>query len=1515
MGSIYDFVPLQFALAKWPGDSFSVPEQLDSIGIANAGFDSFTGTAFVYSGTIQCLDEIEFALPLIPGVSFVFLQDGDLTEVDFALTYDRGDFELCLEDLQASVRIESGLLKKVEEVGGTFEVVEGIDGNPEPVEISFQGAEACIHSSGEFDFTFDESAPELSISTFMIGDSGIVLETTGLSLILSEEAAQGLPESIDDDWRGVFIDEATIHLPEGLSDILPDNVELDDFFIGSGGFCGTVTGNWESEEDAPEESNVFGIPFQLSSVSLEFKQNTIVDSSIRGTLTLPFFDAALDVEISLTNDGDFGVALTSDSADGIATVSTDFFELQLTSVGFSKEDDEFFVTLGGTIALDIDGIELPRVSLDGIRINSDGKIAMDGGGITLSQQEVIDLYGFQIDVDSIGFGTDDDWRWIGFSGGIKLTDALPVGVAAKGLQILWNPDGTGSPRIRCDGIGVAFEIPEVLSFEGAVSLADQEFQGAVLLNLKTMDMSIDGRLIVGEAEEGFKYFYVELAAQLPMGIPLGSTGLALYGFSGLHARNMAPTQEGEDFNWYEDWYQAEQPWSAEEGSTGFGVGTTLGTLPDNGFSFATEVALVLVFPGPIVMLQGVGNILRARSDLEERTLFDSLIVFDGNAGTILAALGMQYVLPEDTSVPDGMILDAAGSAEAFFDFNNASNWHVYLGEKDEDKRVRAEALSIFEADAYLMLDSDRLAAGVSIGYDKTLDFEVVVIALTAWISGAAELSWAPQHLAGELDFGGRLAFRVCGVGFDLSAEAGIEASTPTPYRFALDLTVSIDLPWPLGDIDVNVELEWEEAADPEAISPVLSEVSIRDYKTTESWLLEITGEPNESNADTWYPKYAEGHEQEGDVVQVPLDSRPVLLFNRNVSDRTGVGTPAPDTSVEVVNDSFELEYDLSDLVLQKWDSEDDEWGDEVELFGSWQATGEEAGTQVELFGDGPFSFCRETISNWTGSSEDDPGWTPYVDGFLSAYPTYPIDLTPMEVDFEDFSAYDNLGSSFTHEEVDFTAEDGSGNPLDILIIDTTSRGGGKGVLIQQNIQQSLILTVEFPEAVKPEALTLFPFEGRGWFEVEGIFDDGRTPVDARFDLRAGVEDYILDERFSGVRRVKLTGQDAHLLKLSYVLASTLAEADELADSVTTLVGVRYVLEPDTDYRLTIETKTYTNGSVSNSEEAYAYFRTSGPPTDLTPYIDESVPSGDAPHYGAYDLVVSFNENYLKEFYGSTPELELNILDENGQSASADGEYSLGWRAGVLGQSYFQAVWIAALEESGVRTDPTAAEADNILYGTIGTDQSLPAGAGLNAEIEYEGETIYSFVVQTSRYADFTSLIEDFNSELWNEVIPGGTLSADDLTTLGGIADERAGAGLGFDVDEGGTFEEVFYDRLAITPRSLPEAPEMTAITDTTGAILALLLELPEPVEWDRVSMTATRSDGSEVTCGALRNIDQSRALLFMSDGSGSLPHWEPEEYSFKFTFTLDLGDDDHPVLYRRGSTSRERPNALTLNLS
>jgi len=409
-------------------------------------------------------------------------------------------------------------------------------------------------------------------------------------------------------------------------------------------------------------------------------------------------------------------------------------ELIVKGLGFEHKDNNFMININGSIIPLVRGLKWPEFEVRSLSIDSHGRVKLDGGWIDLPKQKSFDLYGFSVNITKLGFGNEEDGtKWIALSGGIKLVDGLPLEGGVEGLKIKWKPPT--DIKMELGGVSVAFEIKDVLKFDGSVVFMDEPprrgFKGGVKMVLYPLDgCSLDVQLMVGKNSRipPYTFFYTYVEADLPIGIPLFSTGLSLYGMAGLFGYNME-TSKGkagnpENETWYEGFYLRPVPgitdaltkWHDNFESRAFGAGITLGTTPDNGFSFSAKTLIVLLIPGPVIIVEGKANFLKERKELDkDKPLFRLLAIYDGRAGTFLMNIEANYALPQDS----GKVLNIHALAEAFFDFNNARNWHLYIGQDEPvAKRVRAKILSLFEANAYFMLTSRDLTMGSWVGYDN-----------------------------------------------------------------------------------------------------------------------------------------------------------------------------------------------------------------------------------------------------------------------------------------------------------------------------------------------------------------------------------------------------------------------------------------------------------------------------------------------------------------------------------------------------------------------------------------------------------------------------------------------------------------------------------------------------------------------------------------------------------------------------------------------------------------------------
>jgi len=995
----------------WPVDFFSaddLPGFLNKLIVLDY---SFRNTPTGYEGWIWLAFEKELSIdiPGLEGVSIVFGENkDDLTFVKLHVSV--GDTnEIKIVDTEMALRYEGSLLTPVPTED---------DPHPDAVEITYSGT---IVIDDSFNVTF-EDFDSVDLSPAMIGQTGIIISAKGVELDFSrtESSSQVKAAGYDDSFLGVFIGEASVQLPDGYPAFAPKDLVLKDCAIGTGGVSGSLKALYPDQYyDVPTQSykyagggEFFGVPFAILSADIEFHKGAFKSSEIKGRMYLPFFEVEIDVDVALQLDGGFTIGLTGALGSPILHVDkTGLFALDIDNLKFRVDAGTLTTILSGTITPEVGSFDWPAFRVNELEIDSDGHVRLDGGWLDLPDQYDLAIGGFHMEITKLGFGKTDDGtgKWIGFSGGITLIDGMQAGASVDGLRVTWYPDGT--THITCDGVGVEFEIPDTLRFKGSVDYhagaTEDRFEGQIELDLLALDMQLDGKLVFGsvaatQTAAAYRYGALFLSLDVPAGIPLLSTGLAIYGFAGLLGLHVEP-DKASDRDWYRidyaahpDWYHlptvgvAEfSKWRSRDGSYALGAGITLGTAGDNGHAFAGRFLLVVVLPGPILLVQGAANILKDRAALADSAEpeFRALAVLDGRAGTFQFGMDAHYTY--DSS---GALIDLRANADVFFSFHDPSLWHVYLGLRTpEDLRIRATLASLFQANAYFMLDARQLATGAWVGYSRSWKFGPASVSVEAWMAGDAVISWRPPHVYGRLCLHGSVSLKVYRFGVGLTVDACLAADIFKPFDLNGDFTVSIDLPRPLHDLSFEIHLEWgpDSIAIPAAIPQLdlpapLKEVAIEHFKVSTSWpLVSASSEPSVKPI-------------------VPLDCRPHLTFERPTNDDALVGMngqavqpewePVGDPNNQ--NSPILSRYSLEEVVLNQKTASG--WvavarkGKTANaaglptLFGSWapmpampDGTGVQSGqTKLWLWSRTPFDYTSRTGGAW-------------ADGFTGRFRDYP----------------------------------------------------------------------------------------------------------------------------------------------------------------------------------------------------------------------------------------------------------------------------------------------------------------------------------------------------------------------------------------------------------------------------------------------------------------------------------------------------------------------------------------------
>jgi hypothetical protein len=1104
--AIQSFIPLRALIDSLPGGTVS-PQGgngiLDKIGISDFDIDDIPGAKRLNLG-LAFADELGFEFPGVDGLGVYFGSNGATNQlaVQADIADDFSSFETRIVNAGVTMRFPPSMFRSVQWTGSKYEVIKAANGQPKPYEILLGGLTLALDSDGDLTLSSGNAPPTIVLSPLMIGETGIVIESDDIEFYLSKKVqAPGQAPG----WRGLHIQNAKLHLPGDLANSV-GVLQLSDAYIGNGGFTGSVSSTWANGLAV----NLFGLVLTLKQVSVGFVQNTLVESQLKGAITLPFFDRPLDVEIGIAANGAFSVGIAN--TNGLATLHVpSVLDLELDSLKFEVDAGVLTATISGKLIPKVPGLTWPTISLKDLKIDSKGNVKLPGGWLDLPNQCGLDFHGFKVAITKFGMGRNDDGtKWIGFSGSVKLVDGLPAGASVEGLRITANDDWS-HPKISFNGVGVELDA-KAFYFKGAIAYREflqngatvHRFDGDIKLKLRSLELEIDGSLVVGSVSANastntpaYNFFAIYVGVDLPTGIPLLTTGLAFYGFAGLLAIEMEPDKKPER-PWYaidpaDSWYKTPtigvadlDKWVNAHGSKAFGAGVTIGTYADNGYTFNGKILLAILFPGPIVLLEGMANLLKARDQLTTGDpLFRSLAVLDNRAGSLLIGLDVKYQYDKD----DGKLIKIAAGTEAYYEFKDPTAWHIYLGIKEpREQRIQADILSLFSANAYLMLNAHQLAMGAWVGYDKSWNFGPLSVTLQAWMENNAVVSFRPAHLYADLWVHGAVDLKAFGFGLGLTIDARLAADVFDPFHVLGDFEVEFHLPWPFKKkhLGAHVQLEWGPRPGQPPIPAPLKDVAIEHFKATTKWPLQMPTllAPAYADADGFLPgsQPAGPNENSGpptDAPIVPLDCRPSLGFSRNVNDDAKIGTIVRlfDPESEQVGDPVRHEgpgrvrYGLQQLRLEKWNGS------------TWQAVagkGGNSGSLRELFGtwapiNGPSvdGLGQNKLLVWskTGFDHLRHTGTEWGDWFTGAYSDFPcLPASPVSrtcFDFEDFDSQTHYPSPLTHPKnagVHFEAPQFPGQVNDFTVTTFPVPIAGKRKGLRQHFATSS-LTIIFDQPV------------------------------------------------------------------------------------------------------------------------------------------------------------------------------------------------------------------------------------------------------------------------------------------------------------------------------------------------------------------------------------------------------------------------------------------------------------------
>ncbi|GAA3971269.1 hypothetical protein GCM10022246_24700 [Pedobacter ginsengiterrae] len=692
-----------------------------------------------------------------------------------------------------------------------------------------------------------------------IGKTGLIIGFTGAKLDLSrktnipEADAAGYPL----DFMGLYVKHAFIGFNKFGTETTGRTsaaIIADNLFLGTGGVSGQIA--LESNGALYRDFGSFAV--ELNRFAMDFKMGSIISCDIVGTLRLGKFEqnsnpVFIDIQAHIFDDGNFKITATP-LAQPIRITLPNILELEIQSLAVGKEDRGYYAEVSGHLDfianVPVLGKVLPKgISVRNLRIWDDGELDFPDGSLLVPKAFPLKIGPVSMSVNNITIGSysrlhndvERRYRFFGFDGMIN-TGKFGVDAAGNGIKYYYTVDDNATDKpfhsfLSIDEIRIDLTIPNnakpediLFTLNGYLSMknpdpaitgssAGTEYTGSVSFSMPKLKM---GGSAAMRLNPSIPSFLVDIGMEMSTPIPLGATGLGIYGFRGLFGQHYKASKAAttpplpEDASWWE-YYKTPSTKTGREGieidkfeskpGYAFGAGVSIATAFDSGKIFSSKLFLYLGLPD-LIIIQGQAAILRSRIGLDDDIdpPFSALVVIDKNS--FRTNLGVNYRLPESGGAA-GWLFSLNGTLDMAFFFNNASGWYLNIGkDQPETERVRASILTLFRGYAYLMISSRGFKAGAGARFDINLDFGIAAAGVGAFIDMAGSVSFKPVQLGAFIQLGGYAYLKILWIRFGVSVQVTLAVEAPHPFNISGSLEIGVKLPWPVKKITLRLSLTW-----------------------------------------------------------------------------------------------------------------------------------------------------------------------------------------------------------------------------------------------------------------------------------------------------------------------------------------------------------------------------------------------------------------------------------------------------------------------------------------------------------------------------------------------------------------------------------------------------------------------------------------------------------------------------------------------------------------------------------
>ena len=1382
-----------------------------------------------------------------------------------------------------------------------------------------------------------------------------------------------------------FFITATIHLIGQGSPIALRHVEVDfpaDFgldpkdetgqsklvitnasFSDEKGFNGTISlGNVNADGSIVK---LLGNDFALTNLQIPFQtkreKGAASQFSITGKLNLPFFENEITVTLNINSDSEtyvLGITLDEDRIN--LPDDNPCCSVKITKLQVSHGGDQSMLMLDGSIRpesglCDFLGIadedaEEVQINFEGLSIDSDGRVDIKGGWLDLTKMAALPVGPFALQVEKIGLkssGRQGEYRELILAGELSLVDGAPPAKLGQGITIKWKT-GESDYEIIPQEASFDIQIPGVFGLKGSIARVTENvacenesadsvlFRGSASLDVKAANFKVGASVLAG-TQCGDIVFYFFADVESPVPIPLGQSGLGIYGIKAGAGLNTAPNLDGKNsqgkpvelIDLYRERYQKYdmtdvRKLKAQSDSATMLAGVTLGTSPDASFAARFGGLLMLSVPGPLLFIEAKAQIIKLPIKVSAETFdIESTIVagfaFDLDKATLWIALNASFEIP--------LTLSVGGAGEAFFDFKDADRWHLFLGKDQPRKnRIKGEWLAQYRGEAYLMLDAGSVRTGTRFGYGPSYVKGPLNVALQLFIEGGVEIGWSIPQAKGQLIVGGEAALKIFNIGPRALIQGTLGGTFPSPTKLSAKFEIEVDGVWPLEPVRTSFLWEILFAQAPKVDNPIVGAVLSHKH-TPQTWPMVASREDLPAAGDAeGFTSLEVAEVGTANVPRlVPIDANPLINFARAMGDQAGPLAYPPRAAWESERAGiYDISYGLTELRLTAVS----ETGETpvTTMNALWLPT-PGGGSALQLLSDTPFPGY--IASSWERIM--DPENRKFYDEPTS---------------YRHLLFFDTLRPGIYTPADDFGVELALPLRLGDTVIDSYSgfmvveagvvSGVGEHAAILLAPRESLEILlpegwVDVQVAVpKKSAVNII-----GWTASEagclgtlcGSFND-------TYDLYGFGKNQIIQKL-----RIKPNAGPENLSVVLPVVALLweIHRGFKLPETSCPYSGTT-LLSPHTDYRLDVTTLARIKVIPPESEgqldvvvdlegikldaSGQFYFRTGGPPADLSPYfvygsvgdprprsqyqdiplapgfavpLYRLAPDKGYPAYRAYDVRLHWGAVHVRAMFEDKVALQLS--DQTGVLMGT------AWRA-VWEKSPYRflstvdAAWLAAYG-----CDDARSCGDDLLTLRVGA-MPLPAQQTLTAEVVFvsrgrkrQERCLCRLEFDTSRYLNLQDHLDSSGHALHGllemKAERAGIFSA--MGARGGkgltvkppnASTSTAGAlpesirevvpacwsSCEEEADAFISFANRLREKLPRREERLGEGVALYVVEEAPGYPVALYLQSPEPFAWERICL-----DSVLVPPPGYHGKPQKAALSAAKLYPGIFPHHEPRE--------------------------------------